>query len=405
MNVEHTSRRRRSSLVVSAVLLAAAGFRGADSLRVGVEAVSAPAQQMVTETRDPAQPQDEEFAKLVAELTTQPFYMSPLVDHLPKVKGVPSPKDVLGYHIGAPAKLTYYADILKYYRALAAATPRVKVETIGKSDEDRELVVVWVSSDENMENLQKNRDNLARIADPRGLAPERIRQLIAETEPHYHLMGGLHSGETGPSEMLMELVYRLATETSPLIEQIRENVIVSVTPVADPDGRDRNLDWFYQNREREGSEKVPEKAAPPAPQPPGVPYWGKYVHHDNNRDINLSQVSMRALADWYFTAHPPIMHDLHESLPLLYTYSGAAPQNPNLDPILFAELPFFSNFELAQMTKWGMPGVYTHAFMDGWSPGYLGSVAYNHNGMMRMYETQAGRENAPTGRGGRGTGG
>ena len=111
---------------------------------------------------------------------------------------------------------------------------------------------------------------------------------------------------------------------------------------------------------------------------------------------------MRALADWYFTAHPPIMHDLHEAQALMYTYSGAAPQNPNLDPILFAELPWFSNFELAQMTKWGMPGVYTHAFMDGWSPGYLGSVAYNHNGMMRMYETQSGRESGAGGRGGRG---
>ena len=131
----------------------------------------------------------------------------------------------------------------------------------------------------------------------------------------------------------------------------------------------------------------------------GFRYWGKYVYHDNNRDINLSQVSMRALGEWYFTAHPPIMHDLHESLPLLYTYSGGPPQNPNLDPILFTELPFFSNFELAQMTKWGMPGVYTHAFMDGWSPGYLGSIAYNHNGMMRMYETQSGRESGPGGRG------
>src|SRR5438874_3529132 len=93
------------------------------------------------------------------------------------------------------------------------------------------------------------------------------------------------------------------------------------------------------------------------------------------------------------------MHDLHEAQPLLYTFSGGPPQNPNLDPILFAELPFFSNFELEQMTKYGMPGVYTHAFMDGWSPGYLGSVAYNHNGMMRMYETQSGRENAPASRG------
>src|SRR4029079_16783414 len=114
----------------------------------------------------------------------------------------------------------------KYYRALAAATPRVKVETIGRSDEDRELVVGWVASDENIRNLQSNRDNLAKIADPRGLSDEQVRTLLATTKPHYHLMGGLHSGETGPSEMLMELVYRLATETSPLIKQIRENVIV-----------------------------------------------------------------------------------------------------------------------------------------------------------------------------------
>ena len=365
-------------------------------------AISMPAQQMVTDTRDSSQQQDEEFAKLVAEWTTAPYYLSPLVDHLPKINGIPSPKDVLGHHIGAPATLTYYADILKYYRALAAATPRVKVETIGKSDEDRELVVVWVSSDENMRTLQRNRDNLAKIADPRGLSPDQIKQLIAATKPHYHLMGGLHSGETGPSEMLMELVYRLATETSPLISQIRDNVIVSVTPVADADGRDRNVDWFYRGLETAAA--APAGAGTGAATPGGgggggLPYWGKYVFHDNNRDINLSQVSMRALADWYFTAHPPIMHDLHEAQALMYTYSGGAPQNPNLDPILFAELPWFSNFELAQMTKWGMPGVYTHAFMDGWSPGYLGSVAYNHNGMMRMYETQSGREGGAGGRG------
>src|SRR5262249_11942669 len=202
-------------------------------LAVVVAVIATPAQQMVTETRDASQPQDEEFARLVAEWTTEPYYLSPLVDHLPKVKGIPSPKDVLGHHVGAPATLTYYADILKYYRALAAATPRVKSRTIVKYDEDRELVVVWVSSDENMKNLQRNRDNLARIADPRSLSADQIKQLIATTRPHYHLMGGLHSGETGPSEMLMELVYRLATETSPLIRQIRDNVIVSVTPVSD----------------------------------------------------------------------------------------------------------------------------------------------------------------------------
>jgi hypothetical protein len=361
-----------------------------------------PAQQWVTETRDPKQTQDEDFTKAYKEWTGDPKFGSPLVDHLPKVPGIPSPKDVLGYHIGAPRKLTYYENILKYYRALAAATPRVKIETIGKSDENRELVVVWVSSDDNIKNLQQNRDNLARLADPRGVPDAALKQLIATTKPHYHFIGGLHSGEFGPPEMLMELVYRLATETSPFITAIRDNVIVSVTPVADADGRDRNVDLFYCNQDANAAAGRGAGAgaaqAPPAGGRGGgggacsLPYWGKYVYHDNNRDINLSQMQMRALADWYFTAHPPIMHDLHEAQPLLYTYSGGPPQNPNLDPILFAELPFFSNWELAQMTKWGMPGVYTHAFMDGWSPGYLGSIAYNHNGMMRMYETQSGRD-------------
>lgn len=378
------------------------------ALTLGVASLHA--QSAVTQTRGPGQAQDPEFAKAYAKWTTEPRYGSPLVDHLPRVAGIPSPKDVLGYYIGQPKTLTYYADALRYYRALEKAAPgRVKIETIGRSDENRELVIVWISSEANMRNLQRNRDNLARIADPRGMTEAQVNQLINSTKPHYHLMGGLHSGEVGPSEMLMELAYRLVAETSPLINQIRENVYVSITPQADPDGRDRNVDWFYRGLDMAAQ----AGGAAPAGRGggAGVPYWGKYVYHDNNRDINLSQVSMRAITDWYFTAHPPIMHDLHEAAQLMYTYSGGPPQNPNLDPILFAELPFFSNWELSQMTKWGMPGVYTHAFMDGWSPGYLGSVAYNHNGMMRMYETQSGVDapdssatSAAAGRGGRGGG-
>jgi Zinc carboxypeptidase len=332
----------------------------------------APAQQPQT------QQQDEDFAKSVKEWTTKPEFSSPLVDHLPKVAGIPSPKDMLGHHIGAPGKLTYYADIVNYYRALAAKSPRVKVITIGKTDEGRECVVAIVASEESIKNLDQYRANLARLADPRKLTDTEARAIIARTKPIYHLMGGLHSGETGPSEMLMEMAYRLATEDSPVIRQIRDNVIVTITPVADPDGRDRYVDWYYRYKIDEKSET--ESFG-------GPPYWGKYIFHDNNRDINYSQVSMRALLDWYLEWHPPIMHDLHESVPFLYTFSGQAPQNPTLDPILYGELPWFSNFEVAQMIKYGMPGVWTHAFVDMWSPGYLGFMSSNHNGMLRMYET------------------
>jgi zinc carboxypeptidase len=346
---------------------------------------------------------DPEFARLVKEWTTRPDFISPLVDHLPKVAGVPSPKDVLGHYIGEPKKLTYYADILKYYRALAAATPRVKVMSIGSSNEGRDLVVVFVGSDESITNLEQYRTSLGQLADPRAITPAQAAQIIAKAKPLYHLSGGLHSGEVGPSEMLMELAYRLATEDSPIVNQIRENVIVSITPVADPDGRDRNVDWYYKYgiNETEGR-----------PTGAGVPYWGKYVFHDDNRDINYSQVEMRSLLDWYFQYHPPIMHDLHQAQTLLYTFSGQAPQNPNLDPILYGELPMMANFEMAQFAKYGMPGVWTHGFVDMWSPGYLAFMSSNHNGMIRMYEiqgfsganTQKVRLTNPNAAGGRGGG-
>jgi hypothetical protein len=322
-------------------------------------------------------PQDEEFARLVKQWTTRSEFMSPLVDHLPKSPAVPSPKDVLGYHIGMPGKLTYYDDVLRYYRAIAGKTSRLKVLTAGKTDEGRDLAIVMIASEQTMANLDQYRTDLAQLADPRKITDVEARNVVARAKPIYHLMGGLHSSETGPSEMLMELAYRLVVGDSPEIRQIRDNVIVAITPVADPDGRDRYVDWYYLHKTTETEEE----------NFGGPPYWGKYIFHDNNRDINYSQVTMRAQLDWYLQWHPPIMHDLHESQPFLYTFSGQPPQNPTIDPIVYGELPWFANFEMSQMTKYGMPGVWTFAFVDMWSPGYLGFMSSNHNGLLRMYET------------------
>jgi hypothetical protein len=324
------------------------------------------------------QAQDEEFAKLVKQWTTRPDFMSPLVDHLPKTAGVPTPKDVLGYYIGEPKRLTRVADISKYYRALAAASKRVKILSAGTTDEGRECLVAVISDEENIAKLDTYKANLARIADPRGLSEAEAKRIIDQSKPIYMLTGGLHSGETGPPEMLMELAYRLAVEDSPLYDSIRKNVIVMVNNSSDPDGRDRFVDWYY----RYGTSQETEQD-----RMPGPPYWGKYIFHDNNRDINYSQVTMRNWLEFYLQWHPPIMHDLHESQPLLYTFSGQAPQNPTLDPILYAEMPWFANFEMTKLISYGMPGVWTHAFVDMWSPGYLGFMASNHNGMLRMYET------------------
>ncbi|HEU5351588.1 MAG TPA: M14 family zinc carboxypeptidase [Terracidiphilus sp.] len=327
-------------------------------------------------TTSPAQKMDPDFAANVKKWTTKPEFLSPLVDHLPASADVPSPRAVLGHDIGAPKQLTYYADILRYYDTLAAHTGRVKVVRIGKTEEGRESVIVFVGSEDSIAHLDETRTNLARLADPRGLTDAEAAAIVAKTKPIYTISGGLHSAELGPPEMLMELAYRLATEDSPLVESIRAHVIVAIMPVADPDGRDRSINWYYDhNVDVTDYEKMSE-----------VPYWGKYIMHDNNRDINYAAEANRNFLKWYLEWHPPIVHDLHESVPFLYIYSGQAPQNPLWDPILYAELPMLANWDMSQLTRYGMPGVWTHAYVDAWSPGYVAEMATDHNGLMRFYE-------------------
>ena len=339
---------------------------------LGLLAPGAPAQTGA------GQPLDADFAEQVREWTTRPEFLSPLVDHLPAGGAVPSPKDVLGHHAGAPRELTYYAEMLDYYRALDDASPRVAITPIGGTDEGREMVVVTIADEATVADLEPYRRDLARLADPRGLSEAEAQAVVARAKPIYVLMAGLHSSETGPPEMFMELAYRLAVEEGPLYDRIRENLIVALIPAADPDGRDRYVDWYYRHLIDIADED--DRIG-------GPPYWGKYIFHDNNRDINYSQLSMRNVLDWYLEWHPPVMHDLHESVPFLYTFSGQAPQNPLLDPIVYGELPWFANFEMARLTGYGMPGVWTHAFVDMWSPGYLAFMASNHNGLIRFYET------------------
>src|ERR1700733_6637404 len=139
-----------------------------------------------------SQQMDDEFARLVKEWTTRPEFISPLVDHLPKSSTVPSPKDVLGYYAGAPKKLTYYSDLLKYYHALEAKSARVKVMNVGKTDEGRECVVVFLGSEDSIKNLESNKKYLAQLADPRQITEAQAREIIAMAKPIYHLMGGLH---------------------------------------------------------------------------------------------------------------------------------------------------------------------------------------------------------------------
>jgi hypothetical protein len=324
------------------------------------------------------QAMDEDFARAVKEWTTRPEFVSPLVDHLPKSQSVPTPKDVLGEHIGAPNILHYSEEIYSYFKALEAQSPRVKLAKIGRTEEGKDIIVAFISSETNIRDLEMYRDYLVRLGDPRTVNNTDAAEVISKAKPIYHITGGLHAYETGMPEMLTELAFRLAVEESDLIRNIRKNVIVVLTPVADPDGRDRIVDWFYRHK----ADETDYRNRAPSP-----PYWGKYIYHDNNRDINFTGASASSHLDFHLKWRPTVMHDLHESLPYLYIYSGYSVRDPGLDPELFAELYWFSSFQKMRMVGYGMPGVWDHGTFDIWWPGYFTSIGANHNGVIQMYET------------------
>src|SRR5688500_11876040 len=320
---------------------------------------------------------DNEYTKKIREYTTAPYFMTELVDHLPLSSKVPSPDKVLGYIAGTPNKLTYTKDIYRYHRELAKSTPRVRVFSAPeRSEEGREQLLLAVGDEAALAKLDRYKEITAKLADPRQLNEAEAQKLIGEGKALYWLSGSIHSPETGSPEMLMELAYRLAVEESQFIQAIRKNVIVLITPVLEVDGRDRMVDIYNYRK------------ANPGKNAPSLIYWGKYVAHDNNRDgLGMALALTRNMMKTFLEYHPAVLHDLHESVPFLYTSTGTGPYNAWLDPITIDEWQLLAYHEVEEMTKRGVPGVWTHGFYDGWAPNYMFYVANGHNAIGRFYET------------------
>jgi hypothetical protein len=329
--------------------------------------------------RDPAQPLDQPYTDAIRKYTTDPAFTSPLVDYLPASKTVPTPAKLLGDVSGAPDMLPYAEDVYKYFRMLESASPRVKVFTIGHSEEGREMIAAAIADPELLAHARENDARLAKLADPRTIALDdtKARPLIDASWPVYYITGTIHSPETGAPTALMELAYRLAVDDSPYIKYIRSHMIVLITPVVEVDGRDRMVDIYRWHKAHPGQDW------------PRLLYWGHYVAHDNNRDaMGMTLALTRNVLDTYVNWHAQVLHDLHESVPFLYDNTvGDGPYNAWVDPLLADEWAEIGWNNVAQMQALGMPGVFTHGDFDTWSPGYLMFLAGMHNGISRLYET------------------
>jgi len=316
----------------------------------------------------------------IAKFTTEPRFGNPWVAYLPDSATVPSPAEFLGHAVGAAGELSNTTQIYGYFRKLAETSPRVRVETIGRSEEGREILLAAIADEDGIRDLDKLKAATAALANPRKTTPEAAEALIASSRPVYYFNAALHSTELGSAEMVMELAYRLAVSDQPMIRKIRSEILVLINPVSEPDGRDKQVDWFYRYlKGKTDFESLP---------PDSPPYWGHYVFHDNNRDSHqMALQSSKAVARMFFDYHPTAVHDLHESIPLLQTWNGTGPFNTNLDPILLSEWFSMSLAEVGALTAAGMPGVWTWGFSDGWQHVFLDSIGVNHNSIGRGYET------------------
>jgi hypothetical protein len=285
----------RARAILVSLLFAAAATRGAaDQTAPG---------------RDPAQPIDEDYTRKIREYTTEPFFTSPLVDYLPASKTVPTPKAVLGDVAGAPGILPYSKQVYEYMRMLEKASPRVKVFSIGTTEEGREHIAVAIASESLIAKLDENIARLASLADPRTIEMNdaHAERLVSVSTPIYYITGAIYSPETGSPTALMELAYRLAVDESPYIQATRNGVVTLITPIVEMDGRDRMVDRYKWH------------LAHPNDTYPPLLYWGKYVAHDNNRDaMALTLKLSENVLNTYLKFKAQVLHDLHESVPYLY---------------------------------------------------------------------------------------
>ncbi len=331
----------------------------------------------LSQTATPAQPNDEEYTAKIKQYLNDPRVTTELVDHLPASATVPTPLKFFGKMPGQPGELYYSEEINKYYQKLAEVSPRAKFWKMPlKSEEGRDMVVLALADEDTIKNLDKYKVDLAALGDPRKTTEAQAQQIIHTSKPIYWITSGIHSPETGGPQMLVELAYRLIVEETPFIQEIRKHAIVMITPVIEPDGRDKEVDTYYYNKKT--GQRLP------------LMYWGKYVQHDNNRDgmgqlLNLTKNMTSQVLEW----HPTVLHDLHEAQSYLYVSTGTGPYNPQLDPITSDEWWLLGETEIMEMTKRGVPGVWTYGFYDGWVPNYLFWIAETHNSFGRFYEVQS----------------
>ena len=293
---------------------------------------------------------------------------------------VPTPESVIGFAPCTDYKLATYEQIAEYFRTLDASTDRMELLEIGETSEGRSQLMAIISSEANMQQLDRFKAIARRLATARGLNDAQARELAADGRAVVWIDFGLHSTEVGHAQTAPLMAHLAVTDDSPDMRFIRDNVIFLLVPNMNPDGTTLVADWYMRHV---GTRY--ERTSPPE-------LYQKYAGHDNNRDwfmFNLAEsrnIARQLYVEWF----PQIIYNQHQSAPFparIFVPPFDDPMNPNIPALVMRGVNLVGEAITRRLDQEGKTGAISRHTYDTWWNGGMRTAPYYHNMVGILTET------------------
>ena len=301
----------------------------------------------------------------------------------------PTPQQFLGFRVGEDKKLARWEKIVEYMRVIANGSDRVRVRELGKTTNNNPFIMLEIGSADSIKNLDKYKQLERKLYFQDGAPTDLERdEIFRSGKAVVFVSCNIHSTEIGSSQMVLELVHRLATEDSPLVKKILDNVIFLLVPSLNPDGQIIVTDWYNKN-------VGTEYEASPLPW-----LYHPYIGHDNNRDMYMftqkeSQLTARVLwHDWF----PSVWLDEHQmgsQGARIFVMPATDPINQNVHPLIYRWNGILGQSQAAALEAAGKEGIiYNSTYTNFWQ-GAMAWSGWWHNQVGLLTEVASARIASP----------